>query len=124
MTAQPDVQSLLAAIQSYFDLMYDCDVSRFEQVFAPTSQLHGFREGKMTRLTANEYREILAKRKSPKSVNAKREEQILLLDFASPSQALAKVRVRIATAVFQDYLTYHLIDGRWLITSKGYHLEG
>jgi hypothetical protein len=124
MTAQSNVQSLLAVIQSYFDLMYDCDVSRFEQVFAPTAQLHGFREGKMTRWTAKEYREILSDRQSPKSIDAPREEQVLLLDFASFTQALAKVRVRLATAVFQDYLTYHLIDGRWLITSKGYHLEG
>lgn len=25
--------------------MYDCDVSHFDQVFASTAQLHGFREG-------------------------------------------------------------------------------
>ena len=24
--------------------------------------------------------------------------------------------------VHHDYLTYHKIDGRWVITSKGYHL--
>lgn len=46
------------------------------------------------------------------------------MDFASPTQALVKVRVRINEEVFVDHLTYHKIDGRWLITSKGYHLEG
>jgi Putative lumazine-binding len=124
MTFQSNAESLIVAIQNYFDLMYDCDVVRFGRVFAPTAQLHGFREGKMVRWTADEYREVLGKRQSPKSMNAPRGEQILLLDFSSPTQALVKVRVRIANAVFVDYLTYHLIDGHWLITSKGYHLEG
>ena len=45
------------------------------------------------------------------------------MDFASADQALVKLRVRINTAVFIDYLTYHRINGTWLITSKAYHLE-
>jgi hypothetical protein len=46
-----------------------------------------------------------------------------MLDMALPTQALAKVRVRINDMVFVDYLSYHKIDGRWLITSKAYHRE-
>jgi hypothetical protein len=42
---------------------------------------------------------------------------------ASPTQALAKVRVRINDMVFVDYLSYHKVDDRWLITSKAYHRE-
>ena len=45
------------------------------------------------------------------------------MDFASSSQAMVKVRVRINTIVFVDYLTYHRIDGEWLITGKAYHVE-
>lgn len=116
-------QDLGKAVQLYFDLMYDCDVAKFDRVFAPTSQLHGFREGKMTCWPAAQYKEVLAGRQSPKSTGAPREEQILLLDVASPTQALAKVRVRIGKAVFVDYLSYHKVDGNWRITSKAYHLE-
>ena len=116
-------QDLGKAVQLYFDLMYDCDVAKFDRVFAPTSQLHGFREGKMTCWPAAQYKEVLAGRQSPKSTGASREEQILLLDVASPTQALAKVRVRIGKAVFVDYLSYHKVDGNWRITSKAYHLE-
>jgi len=46
-----------------------------------------------------------------------------MLDMASPTQALAKVRVRINDMMFVDYLSYHKSDGRWLITSKAYHRE-
>ena len=46
-----------------------------------------------------------------------------MVDFASDSQALVKVRVRWNTAVYVDYLTFHRIAGDWLITSKGFHIE-
>jgi hypothetical protein len=114
---------LLEAVQGYFNLLYDCDVSRFERVFTPTAQLHGFREGNMTMWPAQAYKDILASRQSPKTLGARREEQILLVDFASDTQALVKVRVRVNTIVFVDYLTFHRIDGEWLVTAKGYHAE-
>jgi Putative lumazine-binding len=115
--------NLMEAVQRYFDLMYDCDVSRFDRVFRSTAQLHGFREGQMTVWPAQAYKEILASRQSPKALGAPREEQILLVDLASDTQAMVKVRVRINTIVFVDYLTYHRIGGEWLITAKGYHVE-
>jgi hypothetical protein len=123
MMDQAAAHGLVGAVQRYFDLMYDCDVSRFDQVFAPTSQLHGLRDGRLALLTAQTFRDTLAGKPSPKVVGAPREEAILLVDLASDNQALVKVRVRIATTVYIDYLTYHRIDGAWLITSKGFHIE-
>lgn len=117
------VTELTEALQRYFDLMYDCDTSRFNQVFRPTVHLHGFRDGQMVAWSASTYKDILDKRQSPKSLNAPRADEILLMDFASATQAFAKVRVRINTMMFVDYLTWHRIDGQWLITSKGFHLE-
>jgi len=115
--------SLTEAVQRYFDLMYDCDVAKFDRVFRSTSQLHGFREGEMTVWPAQTYKDVLAKRASPKSAGAPRQEEILLMDFASPTQALVKVRVRINATVFVDYLSYHRFGEEWLITAKSYHVE-
>lgn len=115
------VDALTQAVQRYFDLMYDCDVARFDRVFRPSAQLHGFREGAMTMWPAAEYRDILAGRQSPQAAGAPREEEILLMDFASDTQAMVKVRVRINALMFVDYLTWHRIDGEWLITAKAYH---
>ena len=117
------IQELSDALQRYFNLMYDCDVSHFDHVFASTAQLHGFREGQMSCWPAAQYKQVLAGRTSPKTLGAPRDEQILLLDFSSASQALAKVRVQINDMVFVDYLCYHKIDGTWLVTSKAYHRE-
>jgi hypothetical protein len=123
MIDQASVQSLTQSIQRYFDLIHDCDTSRFDRVFRPTAQLHGLWDGQMKLLTAQAFKESLAAGPSPKSLNATREDAILMIDFASPTQALTKVRVRNATAVFVDYLTWHRIDGEWLVTSKGFHVE-
>lgn len=118
-----DIQDLCDALERYFTLMYDCDVANFDHVFAATAQLHGFREGQMNCWPAAQYKEILAGRTSPKALGSPREQQIILLDFTSPTQALAKVRVRINDMVFVDYLTYHKIDGLWRVTAKAYHRE-
>ncbi|MGY3494291.1 nuclear transport factor 2 family protein [Bradyrhizobium sp. USDA 4502] len=120
---RPSSPDLTHALQRYFDLMYDCDTSRFDQVFRSTAQLHGFRDGQMVMWSASTYRDILDRRQSPKSLNAPRADEILLIDFASASLAFAKVRLQINSMTFVDYLTWHCIDGKWLVTSKGFHLE-
>ena len=118
-----DFTGLAEALQKYFDLMFDCDTSKFDEVFRSTAQLHGLRDGQMVVWPAETYRAILNKRPSPKSLNATRADEIMLIDFASPTQALAKVRVRIINMVFVDFLTWHYADDKWLITSKGFHVE-
>ena len=60
---------------------------------------------------------------APKSNNAPRQQDVLLIDIASSSQALVKVRVRIDDVLFVDYLSYHLIAGAWLVTAKSFHIE-
>jgi len=117
------VQGLTQAVQCYFDLMYDSDTSRSDRVFRSSAQLHGFREGQISMWPAQTFKDVLASRPSPKSVGAPREEEVLMMDFASANQAVVKVRVRINTIVFVDHLTYHRIDGEWLVTAKAYHVE-
>jgi hypothetical protein len=123
MTDPSDVDALRQAVKRYFDLMYDSDVSRFDHVFRSTAQLHGIRHGEMRLLTAQAYRDALARTPSPRSLNAPRHEEILLMDIASHNQALVKVRVRINAILYVDYLGYHRVDGDWLITSKAFHVE-
>jgi Putative lumazine-binding len=115
--------SLLDAVERYFDLMFDSEVSRFDQIFASSAQLHGLRDGNLRLLPAQEYKNALASGPSPKSRNAPRQQEILLVDFASPTQAMVKVRVRVDTILYIDYLSYHCINGAWLITAKSFHIE-
>jgi Putative lumazine-binding len=123
MTDAATQRSLIAAVEQYFETMFDSDLRRFEQVFAPTAQLHGLRDGNLRVLPAAQYRKLLAANPSPKSENAPRQQEILLVDFASPSQALVKVRVRINTILYVDHLAFHLVGGSWLVTAKSFHIE-
>ena len=123
MSEQPASASLLEAVEHYLTLMYDCDVSRFDQVFAPSAQLHGLRDGELHIIPAAEYRKRLASRISPRSKNAPRLQEVLLVDFASPTQAIVKVRVRIDTQQYLDQLSWHCIAGKWRITAKSFHVE-
>lgn len=116
-------QALLAAVLEYFEMIFDSDVGRFDRIFAPTAQLHGLRDENLRILTAADYRDLLAANPSPKSKGAPRQQEVLLMDFASPSQAVVKLRVRIDTILYVDYLCFHLIGGRWLITAKSFHIE-
>ncbi len=114
---------LLAAVARYFDLMFDNDTTHFDGVFAPTAQLHGLRDGNLKLLPAADYRQILETTPSPKTKHAQRRQEVLMLDLASPTQAMVKVRVRIDTRQYVDYLSYHRIDGAWRITAKSFHVE-
>jgi hypothetical protein len=123
MNDQPAPAPLLEAVERYLTLMYDCDVSRFDQVFAPTAQLHGLRDGEMNLIPAADYKKRLAARTSPQSKGAPRLQEVLLVDFASPTQAIVKVRVRSDTQQYLDYLSWHCISGEWRITAKSFHIE-
>jgi hypothetical protein len=123
MREHPAPEPLLEAVERYFALMYDNDVSRFDQVFAPSAQLHGLRDGELKLIPAADYRDNLASRPSPQSKKAPRLQEILLVDFASPTQAIVKVRVRIDVQQYLDYLAWHQIDGAWRITAKSFHVE-
>lgn len=123
MTESPILAPLLEAVERYFTLMYDNDVSQFDRVFAPTAQLHGFRDTELRILPVHDYRTILASTPSPKSKMAPRLQDVLLIDLASAMQALVKVRVRIDVLQYVDYLAYHRIGDTWLITAKSFHVE-
>ncbi len=123
MPTYPPSTPLLAAVDRYFDLMFDNDVSGFDDVFAPSAQLHGLRDGLLRLLPAQDYKKMLASAPSPRSKDAPRQQEVLLVDLASPTQAMVKVRVRIDTLQYLDYLSYHRINEKWLITAKSFHVE-
>lgn len=114
---------LLTAIQTYFDALYTCDLSLFDQVFHPASSLFDADGGEIAVDPIADYRQVIAKRESPASRSQEREDEIILIDWLSPVAATVKVRLRIHTKVFIDHLCFVKgIDG-WRIVAKVWHLE-
>lgn len=117
-----EIQAIASAINGYFNLMYDADDSRFLDVFHGASLIHGLREGKLTAWSAAEFRDVMRGRPSPAAMKSPREQEILSIEQTAPEMATAKVRVRIGQTGFLDCLTFHRIDGKWLVTSKAFHV--
>ena len=115
-------QAIASAIEGYFDLMYEAADGRFPEVFHDASLIHGLREGKLAAWSAAEFRALMRGRPSPASLKSPRDQEILGIDCTAPGLATAKVRVRIGQTGFVDHLVFHRIDGKWLVTSKAFHV--
>ncbi len=119
MTESLTVAPLLEAVERYFTLMYDNDaVAVRPRLCADRAAPRMFATLNCGSLPAHDYRAMLASTPSPKSRDAPRLQEILLIDLASPVQALVKVRVRIDVRQYVDYLAYHCIKDAWLITRE------
>lgn len=120
---QPSTPSVLTSLNAYFDLMYDADDARFSAVFHDLCTIHGLRNGELVSWSASEFRDLMRNRPSPASMESPRQQAILRVDESLPDIATANVRVRIGQTCFLDHLILHRIDGKWLVTAKGFHIE-
>ena len=116
------IQAIASAINGYFDLMYDADDNQYPAVFQDACLIHGMRNGKLTAWSASEFREVMRGRPSPAAMQSPRDEETLSIEHIAPDLAIAKVRVRIGQTGFLDHLTFHRIEGKWLVTSKAFHV--
>ena len=114
---------LLKAVQTYFDALYYCDIKKLNEVFHKTSSLFDVDEGKVFAEPIDSFSEDVGRRESPASKGQKREDEILMIDYLSPSAAMVKIRLRAHNSVFVDHLSF--VDGEdgWKIVSKVWHLE-
>jgi Putative lumazine-binding len=117
-----EIQTIASAVKRYFDLMYHADDNQFLEVFHGACLVHGTRDGKLTAWSASEFRDVIRSRPSPAAMKSPREQEILSIERTAPDLAAAKVRVRIGQTCFVDHLIFHRIDGKWLVTSKAFHV--
>ena len=115
------INEIRAAMQLYFDVMYECDLEKFDRIFHPTSSLFTAEDGVLTLRPFAQYRAELEKRTPPKSLGQPRIDEVLTIDVLSSEIAFVKVRVRIFEKIFIDNLNLLKLDGRWMIVAKIYH---
>ncbi|HSH88630.1 MAG TPA: nuclear transport factor 2 family protein [Ramlibacter sp.] len=115
------ITAIQETMQMYFDVMHECDLEKFDQVFHPTCSLFSAQDGAFTVRPFAHYRAEMAVRTPPKSLGLPRDEAILKIDLLSAEIALAQVRVRIFEKIFIDNLNLLKLDGRWMIVAKLYH---
>jgi hypothetical protein len=115
---------LLEAIEIYLDAIFYCDTVKLDEVFHPESSLFDSDQGAIFVDPIASFRQDVATRSSPASADQKREEEVILIDFLSSTNALVKLRLRAHNNVFVDYLNFILDrDNKWKIVAKIWHLE-
>lgn len=120
MTLQAD---LLAAIETYFDAIHDCDTDKLNAVFHPQSSLFDGDNGTVFVESIESFSRDVGGRVSPASAGQAREVEVLMIDHLSPISATVKIRIRAHQNVFVDHLGFVLGADGWQIVSKIWHLE-
>ncbi|MCS3394039.1 nuclear transport factor 2 family protein [Burkholderia thailandensis] len=116
-----EIDNVRQALQIYFDVMYECDLDKFDLIFHPTSSLFTMKNGEFNLRPFSQYRSEIATRTSPKSILQPRVDEILQIGMLSPEIAFAQVRVRIFEKLFVDNLNLLKFDGCWMIVAKIFH---
>ena len=120
MTLQAD---LLAAIETYFDAIHDCDTDKLNAVFHPQSSLFDGDNGSVFVESIESFSCDVGGRVSPASAGQAREAEVLMIDHLSPISATVKIRIRAHQNVFVDHLGFVRGADGWQIVSKIWHLE-
>lgn len=120
----PRHDALFAAIQTYLDAIYYCDVEKLDRVFHPSSSLFDADSGEIFTDPIKSFRADVASRPSPASFNQKRHDQIIMIDWLSDISAMVKLRLHSRTNIFVDHLNFVLGTDGWQIVAKVWHLEG
>ena len=117
-----DIAGIETALQTYFQVMHECDMQLFDQVFHPSCSLFTMKDGAMTVRPYAMYREEMSRRTPPRSLGQPRDDEaILKIEMLSPEIALAQVRVRIFEKIFVDNLKLLKVRDRWMVVAKIYH---
>lgn len=119
----PTHASLIEAVQTYFDALYECNIEKLNSIFHETSSLFDVDTGKVFAEPIESFSNDVSTRTSPESKNQTREDEILMIDYLSSNCATVKIRLRAHQNVFVDHLGFVHGENGWKIVSKIWHLE-
>ena len=101
----------------YFHGIYEGDVALLKNVMHHSTWLFGDIKGKPYARSLDEYLEIVANRVSPKMSGKPFEGKVLAIDVSN-TIAVAHVQVKMYDFFYDERLSFHKLEGRWLIVSK------
>jgi len=102
---------------AYFKGIYEGNVNTLGSVFYPGALLFGDVKGQPYKKTLAEYLDGVAHRQSPKDSGKPFKGEIISIKVVN-SIAIAEVKVTMYDFVYHEYLSFHQIDGQWLLVNK------
>ena len=117
-TIQKDSLAISNALENfYFKGIYVGDLDALGQIFNKGTLLFGDVKGEPYAKTLDQYLDGVKNRQSPKDSGKPFKGEILNIKVVN-SIAIAEVRVKMYDFVYHEFLSFHKINGRWLIVNK------
>jgi len=101
----------------YFKGIYKGDIELLKQIYHPGTLLFGDVKGQPYAKTLPEYLNGVANRQSPKDSGKPFGGEIVNINVVQ-SIAIVQVKVKMYDFNYTDFLSFHKIDGKWLIVNK------
>ena len=115
------IDEIRAFLKDYFEVLQTQDMDLFDRVFHKDCVLYSQQDDALVVRPFAAYRSMVHGRQSPASKGAPRAEQVLLVDFLSPTMAVVKVRLRLFDNIMKDHLNLMKHEGRWMIYAKHFY---
>ncbi|PTQ98186.1 putative lumazine-binding protein [Mucilaginibacter yixingensis] len=103
--------------KSYFKGIYEGDLSLLIEIYHPGTLLFGDVKGQPYYKTLGQYLDGVANRQSPKDSGKPFKGEIIDIRVVN-SIAVAEVKVQMYDFIYHEYLSFHRLDGKWLIVNK------
>ena len=117
-TNQQDSAAITDLLETrYFKGIYEGDINILRSVYHPGTLLFGDVKGQPYAKTIDEYLDGVAHRQSPKDSGKPFKGTINSIDVVN-SIAVAKVHVKMYEFNYDEFLSFHKINNRWLIVNK------
>jgi 4-oxalocrotonate tautomerase len=109
---------IAAALDDYFDGLYEGDVAKMRRIFHPCCHLYSAADGRLADDDLDSYLARVASRPSPESLGQRRHDAILGIAATREGAAFATLRTARAPRLYTDYLSLLRIEGSWRIVAK------
>lgn len=118
MENQIEIQAITDAIENYyFKGIYEGDEILLGSIFQPGTLLFGDINGQPYFKTVDLYLDGVKNRQSPKDSGKPFKGEILHISVVN-SIAVAELNVKMYDFNYRDFLSFHKINGKWLIVNK------
>ncbi|MDP4131578.1 MAG: nuclear transport factor 2 family protein [Bacteroidota bacterium] len=101
----------------YFKGIYEGDVHVLESIYYSGTLLFGDAAGKLYFKTIAQYLDGVKNRQSPKDSGKPFKGEIISIHLVN-SIAMAEVKVKMYDFNYHEFLSFHKLDGNWLIVNK------
>lgn len=117
-TNEQDKTAIAQALENYyFEGIYEGDISILKQIFNEGTLVFGDVKGQPYAKSLDQYLDGVKNRQSPKDSGKPFKGEIIAIKVVN-SIAIAEVKVKMYEFKYYDLLSFHKIDGKWLIVNK------